>query len=213
MKKMMKALLLTGICGSMMVTGFAFADDTTADDTTPGYQHMTEEDRQAKREEMQAKREAKKAENEAKKEDQQVRTEERQAKLLELAETYAADLVDDFENAFDELEALREAFQELREDKIETIKAEVEAIREQVQNGDMTREEAREAIQALKPERDGESNKPSEEERAANQEKRQAFKAAIESGDADTIADMLEDILENIEAHIAEKTEKLSELQ
>lgn len=206
MTKFMRTLMLTGICATVMVSGFAFADDTESagnGGNRLGQQRVTQEEREAKRAEMQAQRE-----------ERQAQRDERQVKLMELVETYAPDLVDDFEAAFEEAESLQDEMQAIREanqltdDEKEAIRAEVEAIREQVQSGEMTIEEAREAIQALKPER---PEKPaySEENKEARKENLAGFKAAIESGDTDAIYDYLLEILERIQDHNEAKADKI----
>ncbi len=67
MKKLMRTLLLTGICASIMTSGFAFADEiieTENNENRPGHERMTEEERLEK----QAARQQRREEKESKKE-------------------------------------------------------------------------------------------------------------------------------------------------
>ena len=51
MTKFMRTLMVTGICASVMVTGFAFADSTEVNDMggRPAKERMSQEDREAKK--------------------------------------------------------------------------------------------------------------------------------------------------------------------
>ena len=216
MKKLMKSLLITGICASIMASGFAFADtDTTTGskggrgemgEGRPGHERMTEEEREAHKEE----REAQKT--------------ERQAEITDLVDTYASDLADDFEDAFAEsedlhtqMEALREANRPSDEER-EAMKETMEALKEKVENGEMTREEAKEEMSGLRPEKGerGPKGEGSDEDRetrkAEGEAKRAAFETAIEEGDTDTIVECLEDILSHIQEKNVEMAAKIAEM-
>ncbi len=216
MKKLMKSLLITGICASIMASGFAFADTDTTESKggrgemgqgRPGHERMTEEEREAHQEEREAKRE------------------ERQAEITDLVDTYASDLADDFEGAFAEsedlhtqMEALKEANRPSDEER-EAMKETIEALKEKVENGEMTREEAKEEISALRPEKGqrGQKGQGSDEDREARkaegEAKREAFETAIEEGDADTIVECLEEILNRIQEKNVEMAAKIAEMQ
>jgi len=92
-----------------------------------------------------------------------------------------------------------------------------EAIREKVDSGEMTQEEAREEIDSLRPEGpDHDGEKPSEEDREAkkaeNEVKCKAFHTAIEEGDEETIIEHLEEILNHIQERNAELAERIATL-
>ncbi len=215
MKKLMRTLLITGICASIMTSGFAFADsetDNQAPEGRPSHERMTEEERTEKQEQRQESRE-----------ERQAHQEEKEIKLLEIVNEFAPSMSDDFEDAFNEADSLHSELGDIKEankpsdEDREAMKSAVEAIREKVDNGEMTKEEAKEEIDSLRPERPAhDSERPSEEDRdakkAENEVKREAFHTAIEAGDAETIIDHLEGILNNIQERNAELAERIGEL-
>jgi len=223
MKKLMKSLLITGICASIMASGFAFADtDTTTEskggrgemgEGRPGHERMTEEEREAHKEER-----------ETRNEERQAQKAERQAEITDLVDTYASDLADDFEDAFAESEDLHSQMEALREanrpsdEEREAMKETMEALKEKVENGEMTREEAKEEMSGLRPEKGerGPKGEGSDEDRetrkAEGEAKRAAFETAIEEGDTDTIVECLEDILSHIQEKNVEMAAKIAEM-
>lgn len=222
MKKLMRSLLITGICASIMTSGFAFADSENgnqaggrfgqAPEGRPSQERMTEEERTEKQEQRQENRE-----------ERQAHQEEKEVKLLEVVNEFAPSMSEDFEDAFNEADSLHSELSDIKkenkpsdEDR-EAMKSTFEAIREKVKNGEMTREEAKEELYSLRPERpDHDSEKPSDEDRdakrAENEVKREAFQTALEDGDTETIIDYLEEILEHIQERNVALAEKITEL-
>ncbi len=148
-------------------------------------------------------------------EENNVNREARHEKMLELFEAYAPDLSEAFVTLTEEHHTFHEARQILREDYKTDIQTSTEAIRASVEAGELTREEAYEAIMAIREENQDlknliqpileEKKVALEEEKAINQEIREALKTALDADviDEEAVYDLLIQVIDQLEAHIA----------
>lgn len=219
MRKFMKSLLLTGVCASMIASGFAFADTSSTAGFRPmGAPPSMQGNGPGSQQMMEAGPEGEALEEGVTREELEAAHQEA---LLEIVDTYASDLYDDFEDAFAENTELQEELQDLMEatklsdDTMDDLKAAMDAIQEQVESGELTREEAMEAMKELMPERpamntDEQQAPPEGDEQQAppqgdqqpqvqQEDSPQALlEAAIAEDNEDAIVEILEDMLDQL---------------
>jgi antitoxin component HigA of HigAB toxin-antitoxin module len=148
----------------------------------------------------------------------------RQMYLTLLAEKYTPDSVDEWKAAFAERERLMTELKAVREQNgkdeqnqklREEWKALSEKLHEQVKNGEITREQMKQQLKEWRDKNFGERNpKDAEAMRAVMEQFKQtheAFDAAIQSGDAEKIKEVLPKLLDEVKTvnqHLAKKLEQ-----
>lgn len=138
-------------------------------------------------------------------------------KLTGLINEYAPGLLDEFQDFWEDHDALHEQLMEekqgIAEEKKEAATAFFEMIGEQVASGEMTREEAKEEIEAYgiaaKAERDAVKSEIEalKESMGVDQEVvkalHESLKAAAEAGDANAIGEILEEMIRYHPQHLS----------
>ncbi|MCK8061495.1 MULTISPECIES: hypothetical protein [unclassified Fusibacter] len=213
MKKLM-ALALTGI---MALSTFAFADEFDAaktDDNLKGKPGI----------EKQLGSRPEKGEKPGK--EKHGNMEERMAKMTEVIENYAPDLLEDFEANWEAHQEIREELDAIKEDLRESHKEEMEPIFEEikalVESGELTREEAKEDLMAIREENkaDFESVRSDIDalreaygvDKDAAKAVHEALTAAVEADDAQAVTSALTEILNMMQNHLQFEEAKLDYL-
>ncbi len=229
MKKLFKGIISTALCLMVLTPTFAHASDLNEEASTPQvkWQQKVEE----KKQNIQDRREEKRADREERKEVK----EERRADFMEMVETYAPELAEQFDDKFTEHHTLQSSIFEARLDKNqssfndakEELNALKEELQEQVKNEEITKEELKETLKAFRDENKAEreaikegyksdladeieAQKTRHEETKAL---REALKTAVENEDSETIVSIINQLYDNLLEHIEFDSTKLEYIE
>ena len=208
--------ILTGVLASLLIFGALVPTGTFADETTP----------------QNSEKPAKEYRNPF---EEQEKTPEEKAELrLEIVETYASDQVDTYtaldeehKSIHDSIEAFRAEAEELRKAYQESLKEEVKAyiddLKAQIENEEITRDEAAELFDAYAEEKKAERESKAidraeleslkitlEENKIAREEVRAEIKTALDTEDTDAAYELILEWIELGEAHVDIDEQKLA---